>query len=176
MKKNIVFAFAAIVFIAFFLPWVSVGTGSAVGKLTKIIQGEGKQAQFMSISGFQVPVMANSKESKLMVTVIKIFQPGITNADKKSYLIWVVPLMAIIMSLAARFFKDNKWVHLAIAIIGVLIFVVAVFKIATTDLDKVVMKVNIESGLWLVFIGYLGIGVLSVVEFLRLFKAKVDSD
>ena len=174
MKKNIVFVFAAIVFIAFFLPWISVGTGSAVGKLTKVIQGEEKQAQFMSISGFQVPVMANSKESKLMITVIKIFQPGITNADKKSYLIWVIPLMAIIMSLAARFF-NNKWVHLAIAIIGVLIFVGAVFKIATTDLDKAVMRVNIEFGLWLVFIGYLGIGILSVVEFLRLFKAKAGS-
>jgi len=170
MKKNIVFVFAAVVFIAFFLPWASVGTGSAVGRVAKLIQAEEKQAQFISISGFQVPVMANSKESKLMISVIKIFQPGITDADKKSYLIWAVPLMAVIMSLIARFFQNNKWVHLALAIIGILIFAVAVFKIATTGLDKALIKVNIEYGLWLVFIGYLGIGVLSAFNFLRLSK------
>ena len=171
MKKILIWVFAGVVMVAFFLPWVSVELGVTKG-LTKIIKVEGIPSQLMSISGFQVPVLANSEESRLMITIIKIFKPGITNADKKSYLIWVVPLLAVAMALAAQFLKNNKWLHLAIGVIGVGIFCGATFKIATTNLDKVVLKVNIGYGLWLVFMGYLGIGALALLEFIRLQKIK----
>ena len=171
MKRILMLVFAVVVLVAFFLPWVSVESGGTKG-LTKIIKIEGIPAQFKSISGFQVPVLANSEESRLMITIIKIFKPGITNADKKSYLIWIVPLLAVAMALTMQFLKDNKWLHLAIGIIGVTIFSVATFKIATTNLDKVVLRVNIGYGLWLVFVGYLGIGILALLEFMRLRKIK----
>ncbi|MFC1658636.1 hypothetical protein ACFL1D_04525 [Candidatus Omnitrophota bacterium] len=171
MKKGLVLALAALVFIAFFLPWVSVETGSVVGAVTKMLKGQEEKATLLSISGFQVPVLANSEESRLMISVIKIFQPGITNADKKSYLIWIVPLLAVAMAILGNYvLKNNKWAHLAIGIIGVVIFAGAVFKITTTNLDKAILKVNIAPGLWLVFIAYLGIGILSLLEFWRLLK------
>ena len=176
MKRMLMLLFAVVVVIAFFLPWVSVKTEVATG-LKKIVKLEikGIPEQFISISGFQVPVMANSKESRLMITLIKIFKPEIKNADKKSYLIWIVPILAVIMALIANLLKNNKWVHLAVGIIGVAIFGVAVFKIATTNLEKVVLKVNIEYGLWLVFVGYLGIGVMALLEFLRLSKGTLPN-
>ena len=105
-----------------------------------------------------------------MITVIKIFAPDVTNADKKSYLIWIIPLLAVAMFLAGDFFKNNKWVFLGIAVVGILIFLGATAKIMTTELDKEVLKVNIEYGFWLVLIGYLGLGILGLTHFLGMQK------
>ena len=120
------------------------------------------------VSGFKVPILANSEESRFMITVIKIFEPKITNADKKSFLIWGVPLLAVIIYLVSNALKTNKWIRLGFGALGIMIFVGATYKIITTDLDKMVMKVNIGYGLWLILFGYLGIGILQIIDFLKL--------
>lgn len=158
------------IFISFFLPWVSVES-PAVGGVSKLLTGK-KQATIDSISGFKVPILANSKESRFMISVIKIFNPNIKNADKKSWLIWLVPGLAAVLFMLERFFKNNKWFYLAVGLLGTLIFVVAVFKITTTNLDKLILKVNIGLGLWLLLIGYLSIGLLNLIRFVDLIKNK----
>jgi hypothetical protein len=173
MKRNIALGLAGLIVISFFLPWVSVDAGIAgklTGKLSKIIEIKEQKIELYSISGFKVPILANSKESKLMITIIKIFEPNITNADKKSFLIWIIPILAVAMFFAGDIFKDNKWVFLGIGLLGIVIFLGATMKIMTTDLDKAVMKVNIGYGFWLVLIGYLGLGIMGVIEFLGLQK------
>ncbi len=169
LKKKLMLALVVIIFVSFFLPWISVES-AAVGGVTKLLTGK-KQSEIGSISGFMVPVLANGDESRFMISVIKIFEPGIHHADKKSFLIWGIPLLAVIMLGFTRLLKDNKWVRLGIGIVGVAIFVVAVFKITTTDLDKLVMKVNIAYGLWFILVSYLGIGIIQIMEFLRLNKS-----
>jgi len=169
IRKTIMAVLVLIIVVSFFLPWVSVES-QAVGEVTKLLTGK-KQAAIDSISGFKVPVLANSEESRFMISVIKIFQPDIKDADKKSFLIWGVPLLAVIMLGLTNALKDNKWVRLAIGIIGVAIFAFATFKIVTTDLNKVVLNVKIGYGLWLILIGYLGIGILQIIEFLQLKKS-----
>jgi len=169
MKDKIMIGLVVVIFISFFLPWVSVES-QAMGAVTKLLKGK-EQAKLQSISGFQVPVLANSDQSKLMISIIKLFQPGITNADKKSYLIWGVPLLAVIMLFLNKTLKNNKWVFLACGIIGVAIFTVGTFKIVTTDLDKLVIKANIGIGLWLILVGYLGIGIIQTLEYMRLNKS-----
>jgi len=169
IKKNLMLLLVIVIFISFFLPWISVES-EAVGGVTKLLTGK-KQSTIDSISGFKVPVLANSEESRFMISVIKIFQPKIQNADKKSFLIWGVPLLAVAMLGLTRVFKDNKWVRLGIGIVGIAIFVVATHKITTTDLDKLVLKVNATYGLWLILFGYLGIGILQVMDFIRLNKS-----
>lgn len=159
-----------IIFVSFFLPWVSVES-VAVGGISKLLTGK-KQATIDVVSGFKVPIIANSKESRFMITVIKIFNPDIKNADKKSWLIWLVPGLALILFVLGRFFRNNKWFYLTVGLLGVLIFTAAVFKIATTDLDKLILKVNIGIGLWLIFAGYLSIGILNLVQFVSLIKQK----
>jgi hypothetical protein len=164
----------AIIVAAFFLPWVRVES-PAIGKISKFLTGK-EQAVISGISGFAVPVLANSKESRFMISVIKIFNPGITNADKKSYLIWVVPGLAVIMLLVKWFLDKNKWINLAFGLIGSLIFLVAVYKINTTDLDKLVLRVGIAPGLWLILFAYLGIGLLCLSNFVCLLKQKSRSN
>lgn len=169
LKKSLMLILVIVIVVAFFLPWVSVES-AAVGKVSKLLTGK-TQATIGSVSGFQMPILANSEESRLMITIIKIFQPDITNADKKSFLIWIVPLLAIIIFWVGNAPKTNQWIRLAFGVIGILIFVGATFKIITTDLDKMIIKVNIGYGLWLILFGYLGIGVLQIGEFLKLRKS-----
>lgn len=162
--------FTVVIFLSFFLPWVSVGS-KQVGAVTKLLTGK-SQETIHSISGFQVPVLANGPDARLIISIAKIFSPGISGVDKKSYLIWIVPLLAVIMFFARMIWKNNKWVHLGTAVIGCAIFFVAVWQIKSTDLDKLVLQIRIVCGLWLIFWSYLGIGVLSAWDFIRLIKNK----
>ena len=170
LKKNVMLILVVVICVSFFLPWVTVSGGDSIGKLTKMISGEEKNIK-QSISGFAVPVMANSEESRMMITIIKIFQPNITDADKKSYLIWLIPLLAVAIFFTTKAMPSNKWLRLTFGLIGILIFAGATFKILTTDLDKVVLKVSIGYGLWLILLGYLGIGIIQMGEFLKLKKS-----
>ena len=152
-----------VIVLSFFLPWVQVES-KAVGTVSKILTGE-RQTLISSISGFRVPILANSPDARLMTSVIKIFNPDIKDADKKSYLIWSVPFLAVIMFVVGYIFGKNRWVNLVFGIIGTAIFLVAFYKIKTTDLDKLVLNVSIGSGLWLSLWAYLGIGILGFVIF-----------
>jgi len=173
MKKLLSLAMpilAAIVIVAFFLPWVNVES-AAVSAVSKVLTGKGA-AVVDNISAFDVPILANSSESRLIISIIKIFNPNITNADKKSFLIWGIPLLAMLIVIANRILGKNKIANLVIGILGVVIFAVALFKISTTDLDKLVIQVNIGIGVWLTLYAFLGMGILSVVELMQLVKKK----
>ena len=169
IRRTIMAVLVLIIVVSFFLPWVSVES-EAVAGVTKLLTGKA-QAKIDSISGFKVPILANSEESRFMISIIKIFQPDIKDADKKSFLIWSIPLLAIIMFGLTNALRNNKWVRLAIGVVGIAIFALATFKIVTTDLDKLILKINISHGLWLILVGYLGIGLLQVTEFFLLNKS-----
>lgn len=59
-----------------------------------------------------MPILANGSESRFMISIMKIFNPGIKDADKKSFLIWGVPLFAVVLFLIGRYLGKNKWVNL----------------------------------------------------------------
>ena len=137
-----------------------------VGTITKVLTGK-RQAEITSISGFDVPVLANGPDARLMVSIIKIFNPAVTDADKKSWLIWGVPIFAVAIFLLSLLIGENKWFNLSIAAIGILIFLVAVYKIKTTDLNKLVLNAKIGIGVWLTLCGYLGLGLTGAANFIK---------
>lgn len=165
LKKVILLGTVIIICAAFFLPWVSVDS-KAVGGVSKFLTGT-EQSSIATISGFQVPILANGEESRLMISIIKIFQPSVTDADKKSYLIWGVPLLSVLLFGISNAFNKKRWVHLSIALIGIAIFAVGVFKITTTDMDKVIIQVNMALGLWLTLCGYLTLGLTELCAFAK---------
>ena len=155
---------AAVIFISFFLPWVHVES-QMIGGAVKLLTGA-RQTEIIGISGFAVPGLANGPDARMMLSIIKIFNPGVTNADKKSWLVWGVPIFAIaifLLSLACK----NKWFNLCIAAIGILIFLAGVYKIKTTDLDKLVLNARIGIGVWLTLYGYFGLGIVSAIRFAK---------
>ena len=167
MKKEslISVVLVVVIFISFFLPWVNVES-QMVGTVAKVLTGK-RQTAIASISGFAVPGLANGPDARLMLSIIKIFNPGVTDADKKSWLIWGVPLFAIAIFLLGLFIADNRWFNLAVAAIGILIFIVGVYKINTTDLNKLVLNAKIGLGVWLTLYGYLGLGLTGAVNFFK---------
>ena len=170
LQKIIMLLLVVVIFISFFLPWIKV-EAPAVGEISKILTGK-RQVAISTISGFAVPVLANSSESRFMISVIKMFNPGVTNADKKSYLIWVVPGLAMLMFAIKLFLDKNKWINLIFGLIGCLIFFIAVYKINVTDLDKLILKASISSGLWITLWAYLGIGLLCLSNFVYLIRKR----
>jgi hypothetical protein len=163
VKNLVIIILAFVIFVAFFLPWASVGSPAA-SKLQKLL-GMKEQAPVTRISGYEIPVIANSKNSILAITVIKIFNPDISDADKKSYLIWIVPILAVLLAVFSLVLGKNKWVNLAIGIIGSLIFAIAMYKIKSTDMDKLLVRVVIEQGLMITLWSYLGIGIAGLAAF-----------
>ena len=165
-----ILAFAVIICVSFFLPWVNVES-QVIGSISKLISGK-SQASLKTISGFQVPILANGPDAKLMITIIKIFNPAVKDADKKSWLIWGIPGLGVVLFGLALFLGKNKWVNLGMGILGVLIFAVVTYKIKTTNLDKVVLNIAIGPGLWAILWSYLGIGIVSLIRFGRLQSVK----
>ena len=167
LRNTVIFICAALIVIAFFLPWVNLQS-KEMGMISSLLSGEKKDASLLSISAFEVPIMANSEESKLILMVARLFKPGIKDVDTKSYLIWVVPLSALIIVLLRLFLSGNKILNLVLGIIGCLIFAVAMYKLKTVDLAKPGLQVRIAVGVWLMLWAYLVIGITSVIEYLRL--------
>lgn len=159
MKRLAFLLLTVLVCVSFFLPWVRVQS-EAVGGFSKMLTGK-EQSEVAAISGFQVPILANSKDSRLMITVIKIFKPDIEHADKKSFAIWIVPLLAVLFYWLAGQYK-NKLLYAVIGGIGCAIFGFAVYKIMNLDLSRMVIEVKIGYGLWLTLVGYLGIGLVNL--------------
>ena len=163
--RLIIAVLAAVIFISFFLPWVHVES-QMIGSMVKVLTGT-RQAEIIGISGFAVPALANGPDARLMISIIKIFNPNVTDADKKSWLIWGVPIFAIAIFLLSLLIGDNRWFNLAVAVIGILIFLAGVYKIKTTDLNKLVLNAKIGMGVWLTLCGYLGLGVVGAVNFVK---------
>ena len=161
----LVLIFAIIICVSFFAPWVRVESPIA-GGISKLISGT-KQSALKEISGFQVPILANGPDAKFIISIIKLFNPEVTDADKKSWLIWGIPGLAVMLLLASLFLGKNKWVNLGIGILGILIFSVATYKIKTTNLDKLVLNIVIAPGLWLILWSYLAIGLTGLFRFSR---------
>ena len=168
--KIAIFALAAVIVISFLLPWAHVES-KQVGTFTKVLTGQ-RQKNVASISGLQIPLMANGDGARLISSIAKIFNPSIENINIKSFLVIFIPLLALAMAACNYLYEKHPWANLAIAIIGILIFLVAVIKLATTDLDKMVLQIKIGLGMWAILISYLAIGVLATIRFIRLHKAQ----
>jgi len=174
LLKAVMLVFVVIICVSFFTPWVNIDAQIPKGISRFIAQDKqiSKQASLKTISGFQVPIMVNGPDAKLMIRIIKIFNPSVTDVDKKSWLIWGIPGLAVALFVLILFLGKNKWVNLGIGILGVAIFAGVTFKLLTTNLDKVVLSVSIAPGLWVLLYAYLGIGVISLIGFCRLLFSK----
>lgn len=170
VSKSLIFLVVIVIVLGFFLPWVHVES-KQVGVISKLLTGKA-QSGIAAISGFQIPIMANGPDSRLVISIVQIFNPGIKNADKKSFAVWVVPILAVIIFLLVLFFGRNRWLYLIFGLVGIVIFAVGVYKIKTTDLDKLVLQIKIGLGLWMIFWGYLFLGLLGLGNFFDSIRSK----
>ena len=164
--KAIILILVAAIIIGFFLPWINVES-KQMGAFTKLLTGKGQQTLHY-VSGLDIPVMANSDESRLIVSIAKIFNPDIQDVDKKSLLVLIVPLLAVIILLLALFQAKNLWISLIVGIVGCVIFAFTFYKIKVTDLEKAILQIRIGFGLWMILYAYLAIGLVSIINFIKI--------
>ena len=168
--KFLMVVLAGAVIAGFFLPWITVES-KPVGSLMKILTGQ-HQETVQGISGFRIPIFANREESHIIITIATLFKPGIENVDKKSYLVWAVPVLAFIILVLALHNDRSELLNFLFAVIGLVIFAYSFYKLQTTNLDKLLFEVKPGLGGWLTLGGYLSIGVLGFLQFVILAAGK----
>lgn len=170
MKKSVyallIFILAVIINVSFFLPWLSIES-KPIGSISKLLTGK-SQTHIDTLNGFKIPIRANSSDARFMISVVKIFHPGMKNIPKNSFYIWLLPLIAVISFGASYFFRRTRLVALLIAIAGFSIFSIGFYKITHTDLERLILTVRIGSGLWLTLYAYLAMGIIGASRFIQL--------
>lgn len=189
MKKlffvSLVCAASAFILIAFFMPWANVDTSvmgltkSAEGTLAKtsfagkMIKGLTKATDAISdlgdieikttVRGNQIPAMVNNKTSKVALSLAQVFFKDAEGIDKKSYLVYLVPLLAIVCTLLGILgLKNNIFIFLMAGISGA-ISIGGLYNLMTMDIASMIVKISIAKGLWYTMYAYLAISLTGVV-------------
>ena len=163
--KTIAILAAIIPAICFFLPWASIEIRNATS--IKNFLGMMGEAERIKISGYDIPCMANNGNARAIQKVLTIFVSDAENADKKSYLVWLVPLLAILLAGLTFPAARNRKLALAVGAAGILIFLAGTIKILTADLNPAGAIVHISPGFWLTLLSYLALGIVNIQQHMR---------
>jgi hypothetical protein len=166
-SKNIALAFTLIILLGFCLPWIKIKAPPAVvSGEDRVIQGQ-RLKNIARISGMDIPLLANGTERSYVINVIRRFDPDIKDPAQKSFLIWIVPALAVVMFICKIFWGNYKLTNLILGITGLLAFLYGLHEITTVNLDKLIVRAEIGFGLLMVLSAYLGFGLLSLFSFFK---------
>ena len=193
MKKIILAAViivcSIVIIHAFFIPWAKASTsatkvarglvkeagGSLQGspfagkfinffnKATENVANLGDVEIETAVSGYDIPAMINKKSSRIAVSLAQTLFKDAKDLDKKSLLVYLLPLFGIVcIGLALVGFK-SKISIIVMAVISGAISIGGLYELMTVDLTSLPVRISIENGLWQTMYGYLLIFVLSIV-------------
>ena len=188
MKKTIfpalVICAALVVIAAFFMPWANVQTsvtGISKGVLgevkdiplgDKISGGISKAASFIGamgdveiktvVTGSNIPSLVNSDTSKVALSLTEMLFKSVEGLDWKSYLVYLIPLFAIICGGLAVLGMKKAIYIIPIIVIGAVIFYEGIYNIMTADLSSMVVKITIEKGMWLTLYAFLFMAITAL--------------
>ena len=189
MKKLIfltmVIAASAVIVYAFFMPWARVATsvtgiskeltgtvegtpiaGKIVGKLdviTGAIAGLGDVEIKTTVRGNQVPALVNNETSKVALSLAQIMFKSAKDVDKKSYLVYLLPLFGIICAVLAVAGLKSKICVAIMLIIGGIISIGGLYNLYTMDIQSQIVKISILNGLWYTMYAFLFIFLVGIV-------------
>lgn len=195
MKKLVpacaVIAASIVILISFFMPWAGVSTSAiriskqmtsdtmddlkdapisshlltGFKEAANIIGGLGDVEMNMVVTGYDIPVEANKKLSKVAISLLQTLLRDARNLHKKSKLIYLMPVFAvgcIIFALVGTRYKA------AIALMSILSGVLSMgglYNLKTANLSSEVLEITIGRGLWMTLYAYLFIFIVSIVWF-----------
>jgi len=192
MKKMIfagsIIVCAIIIIVSFFMPWARATVSatkvaknladSASSKLQntsfggKFVQGLKQATNAIgdlgdikvktTVSGYDIPTMTSKKSSHVAIQLAQILFKDAKDLDKKSMLVYLLPLFAIVCIVLAAIGLRYKVSVIAAAVIGGAIGIGGLYKLISTDLSSLPVQISIEGGLWLTMYGYLLIFILSI--------------
>ena len=188
MKKEILIGLVAaacvLIIISFFMPWAKIATSvtgvskevtsklkgtpfagkflKEIDKATTAIGEVGDISIKMSVSGFNVPNMVNSKTSKVAISLMEILTKSNKNLELKSYAVYLLPLFGLICVALSLVGSKNKIAVIAMLVLSGAIGVVGLYNLSTIDVSSIAVKVTIEKGLWYTMYSFLFIFFVSI--------------
>lgn len=193
MKKMVIaglIVICAIVIVAsFFAPWVrakvsvtKVATG-LVSSASSTLQNTPFAGKFINqlnmatnavndlgdvevktqVSGYDIPTLINKKSSKEAISLVQVFVKDTKDLDKKSMLVYLLPLFALLCIIFTVVGLKNKLAVIAMAVISGVISIAGLYNLFTANLAALPVQITIMNGLWQTMYGYLLICVLSII-------------
>jgi hypothetical protein len=183
---------AAVIIAAFFMPWAKVdvsvtgvskelasGAEGTVGKLPlgkKVISDIDKVTSAIDdlggvniqtkVSGYNIPNLVNNKTSKVALSLAEILFKSVKDLDLKSYLVYLLPLLAIACVLLALLGAKNKAYLIIMVIISGAVSIGGLYNINTMDTGSLAVKISIERGMWYTMYAFLFICAAGIVWFI----------
>ncbi len=188
MKKlifmTLVIVASALIVVAFFMPWAKVATsvtgiskevtstvedtplaGKVVGKISAItdaIAGLGDVEIKTTVRGSQVPALVNNQTSKVALSLAQVMFKSAEGIDKKSYLVYLLPLLGIACAALAVIGLKNKLFVGVMLVISGAVSIGGLYNLYTMDIGSQAVKISIEDGLWYTMYAFLFIFLVSV--------------
>ena len=192
MNKKTIFAIlviiASVVIVrSFFVPWANVKASvtkiagsitetakplekSAIGgkvvkgleRATDAIGSFGDVSIKTTVTGYSIPAMVNQKTSKVALSLAQILFKSTEGLDKKSYLVYLLPILGILCALLAAIGMKIKWPVFAMLVISGFISIGGLYNLMTANLSNLYVQISIERGLWHTMYAYLVIFLIGI--------------
>lgn len=117
------------------------------------------------VSGYDIPTLVNKKSSQIAIAIASTMFKDAKDLDKKSMLVYLLPLFAIVCVVLGLVGIKNKIAIIVMALISGGISIGGLYNLMTADLSKLPIQISIEQGLWQTMYSYLMICIISVIWF-----------
>ena len=135
----------------------------ALDKTTGKISDLGDIEIKTAVSGYDIPTLINKRSSQIAVAIASVMFKDAKDLDKKSMLVYLLPLLALACIGLAAIGLKNDIAIIAMAVLSGGIAVGGLYNLMTVDLSNLVVKISIEQGLWQTMYGYLVICILGII-------------
>lgn len=184
---------SAAIIVGFIMPWATVATSATgvakgltgalkdtpyaskivgeVQKATDAISDIGDITVKSTVRGYQIPIMVNDKTSKVAISLAQIFFPEAQDLDKKSYLVYLFPILGLVCAALAFLGRGNRLYIIIMIILAGAVSTVGLYKLYTTDVSNLMVKISIQDGLWYIMYSFLFIALVGIADFIAGKKA-----
>jgi len=167
---------------AFFMPWADMS--ASVVKVSRQVSSTAKESKFFnipevkkaikklekatdaidkqgdvkiksSVSGYDIPRLVNQKTSKVAISLMQTIFEDTKDLDKKSYLVYLMPLLAIASIFLMAAGRERKLLIVIMLILAGGISIFGLYTLKTTNLSNLAVDIIIDKGLWYTLYGYL---------------------
>jgi hypothetical protein len=116
-----------------------------------------------AVSGYDIPTLINKKNSQIAVAIASVMFKDAKDLDKKSMLVYLLPLLALVCIGLAIAGLKNKIAVIVMAVLSGGIAAGGLYNMMTVDLSNLPIQISIEQGLWQTMYAYLIISVVGIV-------------
>ena len=116
-----------------------------------------------AVSGYDIPTLINKKTSQIAISIASIMFKDAKDLDKKSMLVYLLPLLALVCIALGVVGLKNKIALIVMAVLSGGIAAVGLYNLMTVNLSSLPVQISIEQGLWQTMYAYLIIFIIGIV-------------